>query len=174
MATDTKLDSLVINYLTQSQYDNAKSSGKLNANEIYMTPASTNEVTAEKYDITISGIDYRSAVDSRSKVFKIGKLVLYEIYITLTENLSIDSSFLSFARLGIKSSDILSYKECGDFIYYTGTTQNNMSGKFKCQSFSDDITLYIVPMEAKTLQTGTTSSTNIKNVIIASGWVLLK
>ena len=98
---------------------------------------------------------------------------MYEIYITLTENLSIDSSFISFARLGIKSSDILSYKECGDFIYYTGTTQNNMSGKFSCQSFPDDITLYIVPMEAKTLQTGTTSSPNIKNVIIASGWVLL-
>lgn len=41
MATDTKLDSLVINYLTQSQYDNAKSSGTLNANQIYMTPATT-------------------------------------------------------------------------------------------------------------------------------------
>lgn len=174
MATDTKLDNLVINYLTQAQYDNAKSEGTLNSDQIYMTPASINKVTAEKYDITISGISYRSAVDSRSKVFKIGKLVLYEIYITLTENLSIASSFISFASLGIKSSDILSYKECGDFIYYTGTTQNNMSGKFRCQSFSDNITLYIVPMEAKTLQTGTTSSTSIKNVIIASGWVLLK
>ena len=176
MATDTKLDSLVINYLTQSQYDNAKNSGTLNANQIYMTPASTNEVTAEKYDVTISGISYRSAVDSRSKVFKIGKLVLYEIYITLIENksLSVGSSFLSFARLGIKSSDILSYKECGDFIYYTGTAQNNISGKFRCESYSDEIILYLVPMEAKTLQTGTTSSTSIKNVIIASGWVLLK
>lgn len=39
MATDTKLDSLVINYLTQSQYDTAKTNGKLNANQIYMTPA---------------------------------------------------------------------------------------------------------------------------------------
>jgi hypothetical protein len=41
MATNTKLDSLVINYLTQSQYDNAKSAGTLNANQIYMTPASS-------------------------------------------------------------------------------------------------------------------------------------
>lgn len=41
MATDTKLDSLVINYLTQSQYDTAKTNGKLNANQIYMTPATT-------------------------------------------------------------------------------------------------------------------------------------
>ena len=175
MATDTKLDGLVINYLTQAQYDNAKSEGTLNSDQIYMTPASTNEVTAEKYDITISGIDYRSAVDSRSKVFKIGKLVLYEIYITLTENLYINASnFILFARLGIKSGDILSYKECGDFIYYTGTTQNNMSGKFKCRSYPDSIELYIVPMETKTLQTGTPSSASINNVIIASGWVLLK
>lgn len=41
MATNTKLDSLVINYLTQSQYDSAKSAGTLNANQIYMTPASS-------------------------------------------------------------------------------------------------------------------------------------
>jgi len=41
MATNTKLDSLVINYLTQSQYDNAKSAGTLNSNQIYMTPASS-------------------------------------------------------------------------------------------------------------------------------------
>lgn len=41
MATNTKLDSLVINYLTQSQYDNAKNAGTLNANQIYMTPASS-------------------------------------------------------------------------------------------------------------------------------------
>ena len=41
MATDTKLDSLVINYLTQSQYDTAKTNGKLNANQVYMTPATT-------------------------------------------------------------------------------------------------------------------------------------
>lgn len=41
MATNTRLDSLVINYLTQSQYDNAKSAGTLNANQIYMTPASS-------------------------------------------------------------------------------------------------------------------------------------
>ncbi|MFR3973313.1 MAG: hypothetical protein ACLTZH_08575 [Subdoligranulum sp.] len=46
MATDTKLDSLVINYLTQAQYDNAKSEGTLNSNQIYMTPASSGTHTA--------------------------------------------------------------------------------------------------------------------------------
>ena len=45
MATDTKLDSLVINYLTQSQYDTAKNNGTLNANQIYMTPASSTSYT---------------------------------------------------------------------------------------------------------------------------------
>lgn len=37
MATDTKLDSLVINYLSQAQYNNAKREGTLNSNQIYMT-----------------------------------------------------------------------------------------------------------------------------------------
>lgn len=45
MATDTKLDSLVINYLTQSQYNTAKTNGKLNANQIYMTPANSTSYT---------------------------------------------------------------------------------------------------------------------------------
>lgn len=45
MATDTKLDSLVINYLTQAQYDNAKREGTLNSNQIYMTPASSSDYT---------------------------------------------------------------------------------------------------------------------------------
>ena len=34
MATDTKLDSLVINYLSQAQYNNAKREGTLNSNQI--------------------------------------------------------------------------------------------------------------------------------------------
>ena len=45
MATDTKLDSLVINYLTQAQYNNAKREGTLNSNQIYMTPASSSNYT---------------------------------------------------------------------------------------------------------------------------------
>lgn len=45
MATDTKLDSLVINYLTQAQYNNAKREGTLNSNQIYMTPASSSTYT---------------------------------------------------------------------------------------------------------------------------------
>ena len=48
MATDTKLDSLVINYLTQAQYDNAKSEGTLNSNQIYMTPVSYTHLRAHE------------------------------------------------------------------------------------------------------------------------------
>ena len=43
MATDTKLDSLVINYLTQAQYDNAKSEGTLNSNQIKTAVAKQNK-----------------------------------------------------------------------------------------------------------------------------------
>ena len=38
MATTTNLDSLVINYLTQAQYDAAAQAGTLNANQLYLTP----------------------------------------------------------------------------------------------------------------------------------------
>ena len=55
MATDTKLDSLVINYLTQSQYDTAKTNGKLNANQIYMTPASSTSYTLPTGNASTAG-----------------------------------------------------------------------------------------------------------------------
>ena len=38
MATTTTLDTLVINYLTQAQYDAAQQAGTLNANQLYLTP----------------------------------------------------------------------------------------------------------------------------------------
>lgn len=70
MATDTKLDSLVINYLTQSQYDTAKTNGKLNANQIYMTPANTG-MAVETWEPTITA---ESGWKLGSKKFyKIGK-----------------------------------------------------------------------------------------------------
>ena len=39
MSTTTNLSSLVINYLTQAQYDAAAQAGTLNENQIYLTPA---------------------------------------------------------------------------------------------------------------------------------------
>lgn len=39
MATTTNLSSLVINYLTQAQYDAAVQAGTLNENQLYLTPA---------------------------------------------------------------------------------------------------------------------------------------
>ena len=41
MATTTNLSSLVINYLTQAQYDAAAAGGTLNENQLYLTPAET-------------------------------------------------------------------------------------------------------------------------------------
>ena len=41
MATTTNLNSLVINYLTQAQYDAAATGGTLNENQLYLTPAET-------------------------------------------------------------------------------------------------------------------------------------
>lgn len=67
MATDTKLDSLVINYLTQSQYDAAKTNGKLNANQIYMTPASSTSYTLPTGNAsTLGGVKLSDSTSSTS------------------------------------------------------------------------------------------------------------
>jgi hypothetical protein len=67
MATDTKLDSFVINYLTQSQYDAAKTNGKLNANQIYMTPASSTSYTLPTGNAsTLGGVKLSDSTSSTS------------------------------------------------------------------------------------------------------------
>ena len=67
MATDTKLDSLVINYLTQAQYDNAKSEGTLNSNQIYMTPASSSAYTLPAAtSSTLGGVKLSDSTSSTS------------------------------------------------------------------------------------------------------------
>lgn len=86
MATDTKLDSLVINYLTQSQYDNAKSSGTLNANEIYMTPASTG-AAVETWEPTITAANGWKI--GSKHFYKIGKMIYFEISVGVTSSKSL-------------------------------------------------------------------------------------
>lgn len=39
MATTTNLTTLKINYLTQAQYDTALANNQINADELYLTPA---------------------------------------------------------------------------------------------------------------------------------------
>lgn len=75
MATDTKLDSLVINYLTQSQYDNAKSSGTLNANQIYMTPTSSGSsyTLPTATSSTLGGVKIGSNITVSSGTISISK-----------------------------------------------------------------------------------------------------
>ena len=45
MSTTTNLDSLIINYLTQTQYETAAQNGTLNENQLYLTPTTTSTVT---------------------------------------------------------------------------------------------------------------------------------
>ena len=67
MATDTKLDSLVINYLTQAQYNNAKREGTLNSNQIYMTPASSSSYTLPAAtSSTLGGVKLSDSTSSTS------------------------------------------------------------------------------------------------------------
>lgn len=75
MATNTRLDSLVINYLTQSQYDNAKSAGTLNANQIYMTPASSGSTYTlpAATSSTLGGVKIGSNITVNSGTISISK-----------------------------------------------------------------------------------------------------
>jgi len=67
MATDTKLDSLVINYLSQAQYDNAKREGTLHSNQIYMTPASSSSYTLPAAtSSTLGGVKLSDSTSSTS------------------------------------------------------------------------------------------------------------
>lgn len=67
MATDTKLDSLVINYLSQAQYDNAKREGTLHSNQIYMTPASSSSYTLPAATrSTLGGVKLSDSTSSTS------------------------------------------------------------------------------------------------------------
>lgn len=65
MTTDTKLDSLVINYLSQAQYDNAKREGTLHSNQIYMTPASSSTYPAATSS-TLGGVKLSDSTSSTS------------------------------------------------------------------------------------------------------------
>ncbi len=74
MATNTKLDSLVINYLTQAQYDNAKNAGTLNSNQIYMTPASSNTYTLPAAtSSTLGGVKIGSNITVSSGTISLSK-----------------------------------------------------------------------------------------------------
>lgn len=67
MATDTKLDSLVINYLSQAQYNNAKREGTLHSNQIYMTPASSSSYTLPAAtSSTLGGVKLSDSTSSTS------------------------------------------------------------------------------------------------------------
>lgn len=74
MATNTKLDSLVINYLTQAQYENAKSAGTLNSNQIYMTPASSSTYTLPAAtSSTLGGVKIGSNITVSSGTISLSK-----------------------------------------------------------------------------------------------------
>lgn len=52
MSTTTDLTTLKINYLTQAQYDTAKSQGLINDDELYLTPAADSGIN----DVTVDGV----------------------------------------------------------------------------------------------------------------------
>jgi len=97
MSTTTNLSSLVINYLTQSQYDAASQAGTLNENQIYLTPA------VELATVATSG-SYLDLSNKPTIPTKVSDLTNDSGYITsYTET---DPVFSASAAAGITSTDI--------------------------------------------------------------------
>ena len=89
MATTTDLEKLVINYLTQDQYDDAREAGTLNANELYLTPdtGSTNGTVTSVATgggltggpITSSGTISHDDTSSQSSVSNSGRTYIQSV-----------------------------------------------------------------------------------------------
>lgn len=104
MATDTKLDSLVINYLTQSQYDTAKTNGKLNENQIYMTPATTYKLPTATSS-TLGGVKIGSNITVNSGTISVPNATsTSKGVIQVGSNLSISNGTLSMTEDDIASA----------------------------------------------------------------------
>ena len=56
MPTDTKLNQLIINQLTQEQYDEAKAAGTLSDTELYITDSDDDALTNNKITNCITEI----------------------------------------------------------------------------------------------------------------------
>lgn len=179
MATNTKLDSLVINYLTQSQYDNAKSSGTLNANQIYMTPASTG-TAVEDFGSDFSCMSWAElASDNFCK--RIGNVVYF--------SLSIYSSATSSSEAKAMNPDT-QYELCefkptsgkaGTFATFPVTIHResvdggDLIGIGYAFNFSGKIYIDFYVPEAFTFQKGKSEFFGLAtNFITATGWFIIE
>lgn len=93
MATTTNLDVLKINYLTERQYETEKTAGRINPNELYLTPASGGgssekpiliTANAVQGTLTCEQIETRNDFDDMLTSITNGESV--NIIVTLTED----------------------------------------------------------------------------------------
>ena len=95
MATDTNLSELVINYLTQAQFDAAVSGGTINANEIYLTPDNTTIPTTANSattGITASTTATKTTLGTASSIYGVQSSTTTASKVTLSGSNSFSAS----------------------------------------------------------------------------------
>lgn len=102
MSTTTDLTTLKINYLTQAQYDTAKSQGLINADELYLTPAADsgiNDVTVDGTSVVTDGVAEITMPTIPTKVSDLTNDVGY-----ITDYTETDPTVPSWAKASSKPS----------------------------------------------------------------------
>ena len=121
MASTTDLDTLVINYLTQAQYESAKSGGTIDPDQIYLTPAVGTGVT----DVEVDGTSVVNA--GVAEIDLTGKSNVGHTH--LTSEVTDFPSLASVATTG-NYNDLTSKPTIPTVTdTYSSTSSNAMSGK---------------------------------------------
>lgn len=179
MATNTKLDSLVINYLTQSQYDNAKSSGTLNANQIYMTPASTG-TAVEDFGSDFSCMSWANlASDNFCK--RIGNVVYFRLGIYSSATSSSEGKAMNpdtqyeLCEFKLTSGKTVTFTTFPVTIHRALDDGGDLIGIGYAYNFSGKIYINFYVPEAFTFQKGKLEFSGLTtNVITATGWFIIE
>lgn len=159
MSTTTNLSSLVINYLTQAQYDSAAQAGTLNENQLYLTPSTILASVATSGDYndlnnkpTIPTIPANNIAGSGTS----GSLVKFSGTNSITNGPALGSSITTFLR------------NDGSWAIPPGTiTTATTSGS------GNAVTAITASNGALTITKGTTFQTNIGKLTLSlttSGW----
>lgn len=179
MATDTKLDSLVINYLTQSQYDTAKTNGKLNANQIYMTPASTG-TAVEDFGTDFKCMDW-AKLSSDNWCKRIGNIVYFQlsIYNSATSSsgykaMNPDTQY-ELCEFKLTSGKTVTFTRFPVTIHRALDDGGDLIGIGYAYNSSGKIYINFYVPEAFTFQKGKSEFLGLNtNVITATGWFIIE
>ena len=126
MPTDTKLNQLIINQLTQEQYDEAKAAGTLSDTELYITDSDDDALTNNKITNCITYIpqDIKLELNNGTLTLKAGSKVYYGdgSVININSDLTTTSTVNSINFIRIQEGKLFADWAIGTFSSGTDTT----------------------------------------------------